>query len=52
LTASRTAIAPNSVAFKLYSAPRNFPTGVRTALKITASLNSDILVHCSLIKLI
>src|SRR5438270_568466 len=39
--ASRTTIAPRSVALKLFSAPRNFPTGVRTALMITASLIDD-----------
>src|SRR6267142_3324931 len=45
LTLSRTTIAPRSVAEKLFNEPRNFPTGVREALIITASFNSDITVH-------
>src|SRR3954468_18225277 len=34
-TASRTAIAPSSVAVKSFRAPRNLPVGVRTAETIT-----------------
>ena len=41
-TASRTTIAPSSVALNPFSAPRNFPTGVRTALMITGCLIDDI----------
>jgi hypothetical protein len=36
-TASRTAIAPSSGADSDFSAPRNRPVGVRTALRMTAS---------------
>src|SRR5689334_24455855 len=41
-TLSRTTIAPSSVAEKPFSDPKNFPTGVRAALMITASFNSGI----------
>src|SRR6266498_1512338 len=37
LTLSRTTIAPSSVAANPFNEPRNFPTGVLTALIITAS---------------
>src|ERR1043166_5925637 len=43
-TASRTTIAPRSVALKCFSAPRSLPTGVRTALMITGCLTDDILI--------
>ena len=36
-TASRTTSAPRSVALKSFSAPRNLPVGVRTALTMTDS---------------
>src|SRR6185503_12568075 len=44
LTLSRTTIAPSSVAVKPFKEPKSFPTGVLTALMITASLISDILL--------
>src|SRR6476660_9506836 len=44
LTLSRTTIAPSSVAVKPFNEPKSFPTGVLTALMITASLISDILL--------
>jgi hypothetical protein len=40
LTLSRTTIAPRSVAANPFNEPKNFPTGVLTALMITASLVS------------
>src|SRR5437016_14567418 len=40
-TASRTTIAPSSVALNPFSVPRNFPTGVRTAPMITGCLIDD-----------
>src|SRR5437764_13446722 len=48
-TDSRTTIAPRSVALKLFSAPRNFPTGVRAALIITACLIDDMIQYDELI---
>src|SRR5258705_812850 len=44
LTLSRTTIAHSSVAVKPFKEPKSFPTGVLTALMITASLISDILL--------
>src|SRR6185312_15713395 len=41
-TASRTAIAPRSVALKSFRTPRNLPVGVRTAEMMTLSLISDL----------
>ena len=41
LTLSRTAIAPSSGALNPFNDPKNLPTGVRAALMITASFNSD-----------
>src|SRR6185436_17976148 len=41
-TLSRTTMAPSSVAANDFNEPRNLPTGVLTALMITASLISDI----------
>src|SRR5262245_19776614 len=40
--ASATTSAPSWVALKLFSAPRNLPVGVRTALTITDSRTADL----------
>src|ERR1035437_561469 len=49
-TASRTTIAPSSTALMSLSAPRNLPTGVRTALTITTSFmtNTSVSAHTAL----
>src|SRR5438045_8799680 len=41
-TASLTTSAPSSVAVNPFSAPRNFPVGVRTAETITDSRTADL----------
>src|ERR1035437_1834575 len=46
-TASRTTIAPSSTALMSLSAPRNLPTGVRTALTITTSFMTNTSVSAS-----